>query len=1103
MSEQPHLVAVYEQLCPVCGQQLSTAEINAHQCHTKNIPLNQPYHLEAFREFEAFFRERTGFQLTPVQRYWSKKLLLGLSFTALAPTGVGKTLLGIAYSGFLAQRGKRSYLMVPNSVLLEQVADRLQTCCPEVRLLAFRGRMKRAEKEAFFTALMQHDFDVLLTTTAFFSRHREKLVPLTMDHIFVDDVDAVLKTSRNVEWLLRLLGFSEEEVRSGQRHPETQVGQIWVSSATANPGRKSRLFTQLLNFSVGRMKQAIRNVVDIALPTVSPQPYDVLETILRQLPSGGLIFTTTEAEARQVAEQLVSQKISAAAVVSDLPAARRHSIIQQFQEGKIDFLVGVATPYGLLVRGIDMPLRILSAVFVGIPRRTVGVQDLEAISPQFLVHLAGLFRNHPEISRLLPYLRRKEEARQAVREIIRSFFERQDFSFLAPGVLVEENRLVIPDVSTYLQASGRTSRMWKGHLTRGAAIVLDTPARLTAFAERAMLYGIPFQTAQSPADVDWEHLRQELVNTRLQAELGALPQLEPVLFVVESPTKARQISQFFGKPGTFVINGQPFYEAVTDRFILVVTASLGHVADLVESRYFYGVEKTPGGFVPHLGSIKKCRQDNVQWIEAPACPRCGRPPDDDAAHRLHNFGFLGSLTENVLVATDPDAEGERIAWDVSNFTRFVARVQRAEFHEVTLDAIVQALRALREVNPWRVAAQFVRRISDRWVGFTLSGMLQHHFRDANLSAGRAQSPILGWIIEHFQGHRQKVAHVSARVDSVLIPLGTDREHAAVAELPEPFQLTIELQERTEVQRTPLPPYTTDALLQDIHRLLKIPAASAMHLLQFLFENGLITYHRTDSTAVSDRGMEIARLYLKDDFQGRRWATSEGAHECIRPTRPWDVATFRTMLFEGAYQTSGPVTRQHFRVYDLIFRRFMASQARPYAVTLARYRIDVPAISLQIDLEQAEAASGRAVELFPYVVQIKPALPEGSVRAERVIHRRPALPLLTQADVIRLMKERGIGRPSTYAVLIDRLFRRHYIIERGGKLIPTRRGMEVFHYLQQQVPQFISEEQTRQLEAWMDAVEQGSVDYQDILQQVYETVEPLAKALKPGPNSPEG
>ncbi len=302
-----------------------------------------------------------------------------------------------------------------------------------------------------------------------------------------------------------------------------------------------------------------------------------------------------------------------------------------------------------------------------------------------------------------------------------------------------------------------------------------------------------------------------------------------------------------------------------------------------------------------------------------------------------------------------------------------------------------------------------------------------------------------------------------------------------------LELEIELLEEKEEERTPLPPYTTDAMLRDANAILKIPAKEAMKLAQDLFESGLTTYHRTDSTRVSDVGLRIAKDYLGDEFVARDWYM-EGAHECIRPTRPIPKDTLQRLIQEGVIQVEG-ITWRHLALYDLIFRRFMASQCKPYRVKVAKYLIKFNGKSFEE--ERVLSAEGTAIELYKWSVWVKNPLPTGKVKVKAEIRTVPKAPLFTQSDIVRLMKERGIGRPSTYATIVDRLFIRNYVIEKNGRVIPTKRGIDVFQYLASNYGSFVSEERTRLLEEKMDAVERGELDYFKALQELYEEIRQIS------------
>ncbi len=173
--------------------------------------------------------------------------------------------------------------------------------------------------------------------------------------------------------------------------------------------------------------------------------------------------------------------------------------------------------------------------------------------------------------------------------------------------------------------------------------------------------------------------------------------------------------------------------------------------------------------------------------------------------------------------------------------------------------------------------------------------------------------------------------------------------------------------------------------------------------------------------------------------------------------------------------------EHFALYDLIFRRFMASQCRPFKVAVKRYSIEFD--GKKAEEERIVSAEGRAYELYR-AVWVKKELPTGSFRVKAEIKEVPKVQPFTQSEIIQMMKERGIGRPSTYATIVDRLFMRNYVIERYGRMVPTKLGIDVFTFLARKYGKFVSEERTRDLESRMDAIERGELDYLKALEDLY-------------------
>jgi reverse gyrase len=288
-------------------------------------------------------------------------------------------------------------------------------------------------------------------------------------------------------------------------------------------------------------------------------------------------------------------------------------------------------------------------------------------------------------------------------------------------------------------------------------------------------------------------------------------------------------------------------------------------------------------------------------------------------------------------------------------------------------------------------------------------------------------------------------------------------------------------------------------------------------------NGIVshncTYHRTDSTRVSDVGISIAREYIDENFghdyfYPRHWGEG-GAHECIRPTHPWDVEELRSMMLAGQLQR---ITKDHLRLYELIFKRFMASQMRPAEVEITKFEAtpilekeDLPQPKLEEEVITAILKDGfnlmTPIEVYYLkeetfkVVEQKEFTDEEGQKVEKHLNSAMKIyklvPLAypyTQGSLIEEMKKRGIGRPSTYAQIVQKLLDRGYVIERKNFLFPTKLGKEVYNYLirLKEAEKFVKEEFTRILEELMDKIEQGEVYYIDVLKDLYYEVLKIEK-----------
>ncbi len=1052
----------YANLCPVCRGDISSEEIFRCKCAEKNVYLSYSEEKNLLNKFLEFFEKSIG-KIRSIQKFWAKRVLRGESFAAVAPTGIGKSSFGIVMSLFLSEEGKRSYLIFPTTILVQQSIELIHQISEKMKInkdkvLFYHSDVKN--KEEFFEKLKKGKFNVLLTTTQFLSKHFDDLKHLTFSFIFVDDVDAILKGSKNVEKILNLLGF---HYKKGEWTGKPE-GVLMVSTATAKKGKKTTIFRNLLNFDVGSSHFTVRNIEDIYVEKDEGEVKEILE----KMGKGGIIYAGSIEECERWYERLKNDFR-----IGKVTSKSKKEFIK-FKNGEVDYLIGTSFYYGVLTRGIDLPHEIKYAVFINCPVIRIKIDEIDNLPSGMIKFLASLLRKREEIKKFIPILpnieKRKEyeELKREIKKIMEiEKKEEDDFVF-------REKEIILPDIRTYIQASGRTSRLLAGGITKGASFVFEEDKEiLNVFIKRASYYEIEFKHIR---DVNLGKLKEEIENSRKEIK-EEKDVIKPSLFIVESPTKAKQIAKIFGQPSVKIIDGAIVYEVATQKYILLITASLGHLTDLITNKGFHGVEVN-GKFVPVYSSIKKCRKCGYQFTEEnERCIKCGSDQIDNSKTRINVLRKIGWETEEIIIGTDPDAEGEKIAWDISNLLAGYGKIKRAEFHEITPKAIKNAFKNLRGINENLVKAQIVRRIEDRWIGFCLSQKLWRVFKNKNLSAGRAQTPVLTWIIERARQHRNK------KKVGILKEFGLTLENVRNPEI----ILEIEVIEEKEEKRTPLPPYTTDQMLQDANNILNIPAEKTMKVAQDLFEYGLITYHRTDSTTVSETGLKIAKEYLKEDFKGRRFP-KEGAHECIRPTRPWEKGLLIRLIQEKVLQIE-EINWYHFALYDLIFRRFMASQSPEYHVRIKKYRVKYE--DKEMVEERVVEAKGKAYALYP-ACQIKKELPTGIFKKKVIIKYLPEKPLFTQSEIIHQMKMKGIGRPSTYATIIEKLFMRNYIVEKNGKISPTIEGIKVSSFLNHNYKNFVGEERTKKIQEEMDMVENGKEDYTHLLEKLYEEVRSITK-----------
>ncbi|MEO0144868.1 MAG: reverse gyrase [candidate division WOR-3 bacterium] len=1111
--------SIFLSLCPNCGGDIDAERLSKglpcknclpYEDNVCNVieygELKKLCDIENYlKEWEHLFESKIKSKPWSLQISWAKRVLLGNSFALLAPTGIGKTSFGITFALYLATKNKKSYIILPTKLLVRQVYNKLKSMGANDKILLAFGDESPKQKEENKKRLKEGDFLILISTSMFLYKNVE-LIPRDISFLFVDDVDSFLKTAKNIDKALYIIGFSKEDIKKAieliklkakpkkdekdwqnieelsKQLNETSKkvnGVIVVSSATSNPkSSRIKLFRELLGFEVGVPTFYLRNVKDV----YTPFKEDELVYWIKKLGKGGLVFLSSDKGKEKVYEiinELEKSKIKAISY-EDFD----DNALKDYEKGKIDVIVGIASYRNPLARGLDLPHIIRYAIFYGVPKIVISLK-FESNPSHLLWALASIRphiakkRDYNEVRKIDNWIRQlrrmKENKLNGLREDIESFITSKEVLNILNAsndiALRFENGnyyLVISDATGYLQASGRTSRMFAGGITQGLCITLVDDIKAFNHLQKRLKWfseDINFVPAES---INFDEILKKIDEDRMKIReflKGNLPVekkeiLKPVLVIVESPNKARTIANFFGKAIRRKVENHEVLETSMEDKYLMITSSLGHILDLAKSGGFHGVNVN-GEIVPIYNVIE------------------GK---EDIIKSLRKLAFEAS---QVLIATDPDTEGEKIGWDLMELLKPYSKdIKRMEFHEVTKKAIIKALKEPREFNINLVKAQIVRRVADRWVGFEFSKTLQQAFSENRLSAGRVQTPVLGWIIKREEEYKNRIYKVIASINENIkfeVVFEDKKSAQEFFDKLESIELKI-IQVREEI-KNPLPPYSTDMLLKDANSKYKFSVPKIMELAQTLFELGFITYHRTDSIRVSEDGMKLAKEYIKEEFgenyfNPRGWS-DVGTHECIRPTKAMDGEELRSLVLSG--QIEG-INKEHIMLYDLIFKRFISSQMKAVKVKVADILIKAlnKEITLSLNIDILEDGWNKL--LYLEKVQVS----EGIFKVNKVLKDYPKVFLYTQGEVIYDMKTRGIGRPSTYASTIEKLLERGYIVERKGFLIPTKLGKQVYRYLSErkEMKNFVSEEFTKHLESLMDMVEEGKADYQEILKNLY-------------------
>ncbi|MBI2755346.1 MAG: type I DNA topoisomerase [Chloroflexi bacterium] len=569
------------------------------------------------------------------------------------------------------------------------------------------------------------------------------------------------------------------------------------------------------------------------------------------------------------------------------------------------------------------------------------------------------------------------------------------------------------------------------------------------------------------------------------------------LVVVESAAKAKTIEKFLGRGYT-------------------VRACMGHVRDLPTRSLGVDVEN---GFEPRY-VVPPDRKEIVKRLKGEA-----------------------RTADSVLLATDPDREGEAIAWHLVSALDLNGDkpVSRIEFHEITKGAILEALGHPREIDIKRVEAQQARRVLDRLIGYPVSRLLSRKVRNG-LTAGRVQSVAVRLVVERERAIRefepveywsldadlakraglaepgQFSASLTERAGTrIELHIGVEAEQV-VADLDGAAWRVAEIKER-EQQRHPAAPFTTSTLQQEASRKLNFTAKRTMSVAQQLYEGvaigkegtvGLITYMRTDSVTIAQSAQQEAREYIHQKFGGEnlpaqprvfrtRSRLAQEAHEAIRPTSVYhEPAAIKQHL-----------SAEQFRLYELIWKRFVASQMASALFHVTTVEVDARApgkaayrfratgsrlkfrgfLSLYLEGRDDDAVQDEDRQPLP-------ALAQGEdldlLGLRPLQHFTQPPPRFTEATLVKTLEEYGIGRPSTYAPTLSTIQDRGYVVREGKALQPTPLGEQVTEILVAQFGDIVNPDFTATMEEKLDEVAQGQRAWVPVVADFYT---PLTEDLR--------
>ena len=559
------------------------------------------------------------------------------------------------------------------------------------------------------------------------------------------------------------------------------------------------------------------------------------------------------------------------------------------------------------------------------------------------------------------------------------------------------------------------------------------------------------------------------------------------LVIVESPAKAKTIKKYLGGN----------YEVI---------ASMGHVRDLPKTRLSVDIKKK---FAPKYEIIKG-KEKLVEELKE-----------------------LAEKSDKIYLATDPDREGEAISWHLAYILGLpLDDNNRVEFNEITKNGVTNGMAHPRSINIDLVNAQQARRILDRLVGYKLSPFISQKIR-RGLSAGRVQSVAVRIIVDREEEIRKFKPEEYWTIDAKFIPKGSRKSFSASLYSDANGKIKIENQEQAEKieqdladaeymitkvkhgtrRKTPAPPFITSTLQQEASRKLGFQSRRTMKVAQELYEGvdiegmgatGLITYMRTDSLRISDVAKEEAAQYILNRFgekflpaKPRVFKTKSNAqdgHEAIRPSMP----------SLSPEDVKASLTSDQFRLYNLIWNRFMTSQmsdciqkttqaeisAKEYIFKASGYYVDFEGFTT-LYVESKDTEEEKSTQLPP----LEKDMPVKCKELKKNQHFTQPPARYTEASLIKALEEYGIGRPSTYAATITTITSREYVKREAKTLYPTELGEVMTNLLKERFPKIVNYKFTAQMEEKLDEVEHGQEEWVELLDEFYSDFDKTLKKAK--------